>query len=141
VPIERRFLEHQADRGAHLDRRFCDVEAGDARRAGARPHEGREHVHRGGLARAVRAEQAEELAWRDLEVEAVDRGELAVALGQPARAPRRWSRRRRLAARSCRSFLFGESCARSRHPVEQNRLVSTLTVPSRARAVTSTIRL
>jgi hypothetical protein len=41
-----------------------------------------DHAHRRGLARAVRAEETERLAGRDLEVDAVDGGEVAEALGE-----------------------------------------------------------
>src|SRR3712207_7171780 len=43
-----------------------------------------EHPHRRGLAGAVRAEQADARALRHLEVEAVDRGDRAVALDDAA---------------------------------------------------------
>ena len=43
-----------------------------------------DHPHRRGLAGAVRAEEAERFAGRDVEVDGVDRGEVAEALGQAA---------------------------------------------------------
>ena len=43
-----------------------------------------DHPHRRGLAGPVRSEEAEGFAGGDVEVDAVDRGELAEALGQPA---------------------------------------------------------
>src|SRR4029078_7709967 len=52
--------------------------------AGGRRH-APDHPHRRGLPGAVRAEEAEELAAVHVEVVAVDRGERAEVLGQPAR--------------------------------------------------------
>jgi len=43
----------------------------------------RHHAHRGGFARAVRPEKAQNLALVDLEADLVDRGEIAEPLCQP----------------------------------------------------------
>ena len=50
------------------------VDAGDRDRAGVGTQQARDHAQRGGLAGAVRAEQAVELAGAHHEVEAVDGG-------------------------------------------------------------------
>ena len=50
---------------AHLRPLLDDVEAGDARRAGGRRQQRRQHVHRRRLAGAVRAEEAVDLAGLD----------------------------------------------------------------------------
>src|SRR4029453_19082308 len=54
-----------------------DVDLGHPRPTGRRQHPGRQHAGRRRLARAVRAEQAEDLTAPDYEVEAVDRGDAA----------------------------------------------------------------
>ena len=61
-----------------------DVDVGDERPAGGRDHAGGEDAGRGGLACAVRAEEAEDLTGLDVEVELVHRGEVGarVDLGQ-----------------------------------------------------------
>ena len=61
-----------------------DVDAGDERPAGGRDHAGGEDAGRGGLACAVRAEEAEDLPGFHVEVELVHRGEVGarVDLGQ-----------------------------------------------------------
>ena len=63
----------------------ADVMAGDRGAARAGTNQRGQHVYRGGLAGAVRTEQAEELAGRDLELELVYGEHLAVAFGQRLR--------------------------------------------------------
>ena len=63
--------------GYPLPRRF---EAGDAHAACRRDEDPRQHLHRRRLARAVRAEEAVDLAGRDLEVDAVDRARALLEL-------------------------------------------------------------
>ena len=48
---------------------FLNIESCDRCAAGARLQQAGEHLDRGGLARAVRPEECEELALRDIEVE------------------------------------------------------------------------
>ena len=67
------------------------------RLARGRRQQAGQHLHRRGLAAAVRAEEAEDLAALDREADAVDGGEVAEAAGQVAR--RRWPARRRRGAR------------------------------------------
>jgi hypothetical protein len=50
------------------------------------------NLHRGRLARAVRAEQGKGLAVRDVQVDAVDGGQAAVFLAEAAHADRRLGR-------------------------------------------------
>ena len=57
---------------AHLRALLDDVVAGDARRAGGRRQQRRQHVHGRRLAGAVRAEEAVDLAGRDGQVDPVD---------------------------------------------------------------------
>jgi len=61
----------------------CRVEADHARHARAGLGKPEEHEDRRGLAGAVLAKQPEDLAGLDVEVEVVDRDEVAVALAQP----------------------------------------------------------
>ena len=70
--VERRLLERGADRRAHLRPLLDDVVAGDARRAGGRRQQRRQHVHGRGLAGAVRAEEPVDLAGGDGQVDPVD---------------------------------------------------------------------
>ena len=80
-------------------RRTCtgsvdDVVAGDRGGAGGRLEQRRQHPQRGGLAGAVRAEEADDLALGDVEVDAVDGADLLVFLpvpcGTSARVLVRW---------------------------------------------------
>src|SRR6266702_5626739 len=63
-------------------REACDLRAVEPDRAGRWHQRARQHVEDRALARAVRADQAEDLALRDLERHVVDRGEAAKALDQ-----------------------------------------------------------
>ncbi len=82
IEIRGERLRDDADVLAHLARMARDVEAGDERMAAARRDERREHPHDRRLAGAVGAEQSEDLAATDFEVDLVDRGERAEALSQ-----------------------------------------------------------
>ena len=82
IEIRGERLRDDADILAHLARMTRDVEAGDERLAAARRYQRREHPHHGRLAGAVGAEQSEDLAATDLEVDLVDGGESAEALSQ-----------------------------------------------------------
>ena len=71
--VERGLLQRGADDRTHLGRLLDHVEAADARRAGGRRQQRRQHQHRGGFARAVRSEEAVDLAVVDRELDPVDR--------------------------------------------------------------------
>src|SRR4051812_31302264 len=58
--------------------------SGHLRRASGRAHEPDGDLHEGRFARAVRAEEPDELALADLEVDALQRIDRAVALAKPA---------------------------------------------------------
>ena len=73
--IQRRLLEGDADLAADRRRVVDDVEAGDPRRAAGRPQQRRQHPHGGGLAGPIRAEEGEDLALGNLEVDSGDRGD------------------------------------------------------------------
>ena len=73
VRVERVVLEHHRD-VAVLGRQVGDVAVADADRAAVDVLEAGEHPQRGGLAAAGRADEDEELAVADLEVELVDGG-------------------------------------------------------------------
>ena len=66
-------LRDVADAAAHLARLADQVVTGDGRGAGARHQQGREHAQGRGLAGAVRAEQPDDLALGDIEIDAADR--------------------------------------------------------------------
>ena len=89
--VERVRLRDDADLALHVGGVAADVEAGDERAPAGRDDGRREHPDRRRLARAVRAEQAEELAAPHLEVEPVDGDErpvdLAELLGPDRRVP------------------------------------------------------
>ena len=69
-------------RRADLRRSRDDVEAGDARRALGRLEQRRQDADGGGLAGAVVAEQPEDGAGGDVEVEVAQRPEVAEALAE-----------------------------------------------------------
>ena len=89
VAVKVRFLRQITDArlGLHVARRV--VEHRDA--AACRVQQAKQHLHRGGLAGAVRAQQSEHLAALDLEVDALDGARLGPApeilehFGQPLR--------------------------------------------------------
>ncbi len=76
--VERRLLQGDADLAADGRRVVDDVEAGDPRRAAGRPQQRRQHPHGGRLAGPVRAEEGEDLALGDLEVDSGDGGDAAL---------------------------------------------------------------
>src|SRR5207247_1385154 len=67
--IERRLLESRADRGANLGTVPDHVITGDARPPGRGREERGEHVYCRRLAGAVRAQEAEDLARSDREID------------------------------------------------------------------------
>ena len=87
--VERRFLQGDADRGAHLARFGDDVVAGDAGPAAGRQQQRRQHPHRGRLAGAVGAEEAVDLALVDREVDPLHGEHLAERALQPLDDDRR----------------------------------------------------
>ncbi len=84
VRIERVALEHHGDVAVTRIGRG-DVLVVDQHTAGGRRVEAGENAQRGALARAGRAEQGEELARLDVEIDALQRGELAVHLDDVAK--------------------------------------------------------
>ena len=81
-PVDRGGLSREPDAAAHRRRVGDDVQAVDARGAGRRLGECGEDADRGGLARAVVAEQPEDRAGRHVEIEVAQRPQIAVALAQ-----------------------------------------------------------
>src|SRR5439155_4615369 len=82
--VERVRLRHDAEPSADLRTVAYRVEVEDAKRARGRRRYAADHAHRRALAGAVRAEEAERLAALHVEVDAVDRGETAELLDEPA---------------------------------------------------------
>ena len=80
--VERGVLEHHADRPPHVVGLGDDVIAGQLGPAARRPEQGREHEDRRALAGAVGAEEAEDLALVDLEVDGVDGSKAAEILAE-----------------------------------------------------------
>src|SRR5262249_57359827 len=80
---------HVPDRQAGAQITGFDRTAEQLRPALRHAKEPGEHLHRGGLAGAVRAEEAEDLAATDVEADVVDRGEIAEPAGEPFRDDRR----------------------------------------------------
>ena len=72
VVVEHAVLEDDADRAPDLDGVGAHVVAADRRLPARRPDQRGEHADRGGLARAVGSEQAEDLPGPDPEREAPD---------------------------------------------------------------------
>ena len=83
-PVDGGLLRGHADAPAHRGRIGHDVDAGDRGRALGGRRERGEDADGGGLAGAVVAEQAEDGAGRDVEVEVAQRPEVAVALAEAA---------------------------------------------------------
>jgi hypothetical protein len=79
VLVEAGVLEDDAEALARLVARARGVEAVDLDRPARRPEQGREHLDRRRLPRAVGAEEGEDLAAPDVERDVVDGGELAEA--------------------------------------------------------------
>ena len=79
---QREALGHVADAGADRDVVGVDRAAEEGRGALAGGEQAGQHLHGRRLAAAVRAEEAEDLAARDLEGDAVDRDEVAEAAGE-----------------------------------------------------------
>ena len=73
--VGRELLRHQADHRAHGAVVARDVEAGDRDRALVEPHDAADESDQRGLAGAVRAEQREDLALADIEVDELERTE------------------------------------------------------------------
>jgi hypothetical protein len=78
--VERGLLERCADRAPDARPLANDVVAAHPRRPGGRRQQRREHVHGRRLARAVRAEEAVDLARGDREVDPVDRARALLEL-------------------------------------------------------------
>jgi hypothetical protein len=83
VGVDGRALAGEPDLKAHLRTLAHDVVAHDLGVAAVGAQDGGQHAHRGRLAGAVGAEQAEDAARRHLEVDAVERRDRAESLGQP----------------------------------------------------------
>src|SRR5665213_1408050 len=75
-------LEYDADLPADFIARFCRVQAEQAHMAGGDGDERREDAEEGGLARAVGAKKAEDIAVVDLQGEVVQGNALAVTMGE-----------------------------------------------------------
>ncbi len=88
VVIQRGVLEHQPDVAAHRVPLADHVVAGHAGPPGGRPGQRAEDLDGGGLPGPVRPQEAERLSRRDLEVDAADRLDVPVALGQPGHGHR-----------------------------------------------------
>src|SRR5690606_34212849 len=73
-------LPGETDRLAHLRGLFGDIEPGDDGLPGIRPQQGREDAHERRLAGAVRAEQREDRAARDVEFDPSQHVQVPVGL-------------------------------------------------------------
>jgi hypothetical protein len=80
--IEREALRHVADAPLDAFRVAADVDAADDGRSGCRREQSAQHPDRGGLAGAVAAKEAEDLAGTHLERHVVDGKEVAETAGQ-----------------------------------------------------------
>src|SRR5262249_4235860 len=86
APVERPLVRgDEADRGLDAVLRPADVVPLDPDRSGRRAHEAREDLEQRRLARAVRPQEAEDLAVPDVEGDVLER---AVALRPPEGVPR-----------------------------------------------------
>ena len=82
VVVESETLRHVSDPAAHLLWLRDHVVTSDHGRTGRWSHQAAEYVNGGGLARAVRPEQAEDLTRPDLQIEMVHRHPSAEGLGE-----------------------------------------------------------
>ncbi len=82
VAVEREFLGHVAEPGTGGAGGAIEIQPSDAGLSGGRPQEAAHHLECGGFARAVGAEQAEDLTPADAEGNVVSGGEAAELLGQ-----------------------------------------------------------
>ncbi|MEI9892578.1 MAG: hypothetical protein WDN28_01310 [Chthoniobacter sp.] len=82
VGVERCILRQVAEVPPRFDRLLEDVEPGNGRASGGGRQIAGEDLHRRALARAIRPEKANDFAFFHLEVEAVDRGDARVSLGE-----------------------------------------------------------
>ena len=85
LAIQREGLRHVADAAARFMIAGLHRAAENQRLAGARGQQPGQHLHRRGLAAAIRSDEAEDLAFADLEVHAVDGGEVGEPAGLVAR--------------------------------------------------------
>ena len=85
LAVEREGLRHVADAAAHIHVLGVDRVAEEVRRALACLQKACQHLHRRGLAAAVGAEEAEDLALVDAEADVLHGGEIAEAFRQVAR--------------------------------------------------------
>ena len=79
VLVDRRVLTGQADDGTQLLRLLDHVEAGHCRVPCIRTEQGGQDAHRGRLAGAVGAQQAQHAAFRDRQVDTIERPDLGLA--------------------------------------------------------------
>src|SRR5262249_52017105 len=86
VVVERELLGHVAELLPDVLRTQLTDLARQSHLARARRQQAAEHLDRGGLARPVGAEQSVDLAVAHLEIDALDRDEVAECLAQAARA-------------------------------------------------------
>ena len=82
LAVTRRAFRQIAQHALGGDRVVHDIVPAHAGATGCRREEPGDHLHGGGFAGAVRAEEAEHAAWFEFETDAIDGGQLAVALGQ-----------------------------------------------------------
>src|SRR5262249_49018827 len=88
IVVERKLLGHVAELLPDVLRTQLADLACQSHLARAGRQQATEHLDRGGLARTVGAEQSEDLAVAHLEIDALDRDEVAECLAQAARADR-----------------------------------------------------
>ena len=109
--VARWVLEHDTNLLAHFRRLSHDVEARYRGAATIEAKQRRQHRNGGGLAGAIGAKQAENFAFGDVEVEVVNRDEIAEALRQTVglnHSHRRATRRGDLKAIvSCHAWFTG----------------------------------
>jgi hypothetical protein len=89
VGVEPGPFHQRADLGQHRSRRAGHGPAEHLDAPGGGEHQAEQHAHGGGLAGAVGAEEAEQVALADLQVDAVHGDDAAVPLGQPLGADHR----------------------------------------------------
>ena len=127
IRVEARPLDEAGDAVERLRAVDQRIAAEQLRLTGGGPDQAEQHPQQRGLSGSVRAEQAEDVAGRDSEIDAVDRDDLTVCLDDPAGGDGRRAARH-LTARAAASAAAAGSEPASTYAVPP--LCQASTVPS-----------
>ena len=114
VPVDARGLQHDPDAALQRGPVTAGIDAKNADLAAVTSPVALENLHRGGLARPVRAEQREDLAWADRKVDAPDSLHARVGLLQAMNIHRERARLADLNRARVMAIRIHVSCGRHR---------------------------